>query len=166
MHKNSFFPANLFKKKGDPVEGKANSGNVVSGLNLGTISAGQTRTVTFQAQVAPAQNFAAGTTTLNNPVTITSTDPGFSPSAANASIVVVKQGLSGAAAVSTGLTNNFLVDSFFLPLLIGLLGLWLFKSGMFGLTDWFDSKKSSHKEYIARKQLQSKISQIRQKEIS
>ena len=35
----------------------------------------------------------------------------------------------GASTVSTGLTNNFLADSFFLPLLLIIAGLWLYFSG-------------------------------------
>ena len=40
--------------------------------------------------------------------------------------------VAGATTVATGLTNNFLVDSFFFPLLIILAGLWLAISGQAG----------------------------------
>jgi len=46
----------------------------------------------------------------------------------------------GASTVSTGLTNNFLTDSFFLPLLVIVLGLWFYFSGEIYI--WADRIKS------------------------
>ena len=70
----------------------------------------------------------------------------------------------GATDVSTGLTNNFLIDSFFLPLIIALLGIWLFKSKILNFSNWTDSYKIKHKNYIAGKELKSKIAKIKEKE--
>jgi len=47
----------------------------------------------------------------------------------------------GASDVSTGLTNNFLTDSFLLPLLMIVLGLWLYLSGEIdNFANWIKSK--------------------------
>jgi fimbrial isopeptide formation D2 family protein len=104
------------------------SGNITNGVNLYSIYAGQTVTITYQAQVAPATNFVYGTTTLNNPTTTTASNTGYVPSA-SASVVVSRTGVLGASTISTGLTNNFLTDSFLLPLLILLIAFWVYRSG-------------------------------------
>ncbi|MBX4200782.1 DUF11 domain-containing protein [Candidatus Parcubacteria bacterium] len=157
------FPTNLTYNNALTLDGIPNSGNVISGLNIGSLPYGQTKTITYQAQVGPAQNFSFGTTTLNNSVVAT-TDSGASGTAF-ASVVVTRSGVLGATTVSTGLTNNFLLDSFFLPLVAGLIGLWMWRRGMFGAVAWFDSKKMNHKDYLVKKQLQSKISMIREREV-
>jgi hypothetical protein len=46
-------------------------------------------------------------------------------------------GYYGSTNVSTGLTNDFLKDSFFLPLVVLIAGLWLWRSGIFaGFLHW------------------------------
>mgnify|MGYP001612112636 CR=1 FL=1 len=70
----------------------------------------------------------------------------------------------GATDVSTGLTNNFLADSFFLPLIIALAGIWLFKSGILGLDGWVNSRRIKHRDYVAGKKLKTKIAEIKERE--
>ncbi len=152
-------PTNLIYNNNLTLDGIPNSGNIISTMYIDNISPGQTRTITYQAQVAPVQNFSFGTTTLSDSVVV------GDPITGSASVIVTRGGVLGASAVSTGLTNNFLVDSFFLPLIIALLGIWLYRSGMFGIVDWFDSKKLKHKDRIGQRQLQSRIAQIRKREI-
>jgi uncharacterized repeat protein (TIGR01451 family) len=136
------------------------SGDIISGINLNTISASQTVTITYQAQVAGAQNFNFGTTTLTNNVYVTSSQSGYNPSS-NASVFVTKTGVLGASTISTGLTNNFWVDSFLLPLLIALIGAWMWKSGMFyGIEKWIDNKRKIRKGYKAEKELSARIAKI------
>jgi len=160
-----YFPANLIYQNQLIVSGGSNyynnnSGNIVSGINIGTISSGQTATITYQAQVASAQNFAYGATTLNNSASATSS-VGSTPTA-SASVIVNRAAVYGASAISTGLTNNFLVDSFFLPLMITLLGILMLKSGMFaGAEKWFYARKKNGREFRASRELSKKISEIR-----
>ena len=136
------------------------SGSIVSGISLNTIYAGQTVTITYQTQVAQDVNFAYGTTTLNNLVSTTSSNVGYVPNA-SASVVVTKATVLGASTVSTGLTNNFWVDSFFLPLMITLILLWMWKTGMFfGIEKWVDDKKKVRRGYKAEKELSSRIEKI------
>jgi uncharacterized repeat protein (TIGR01451 family) len=137
------------------------SGDVIYGINLNTIPAGQTVTITYQAQVAPAQNFNFGTTTLTNNVYVTSSQSGYNPSS-NATVFVTKAGqVLGASTIPTGLTNNFWVDSFLLPLLIALIGAWMWKSGMFfGIEKWLENKKKIRKGYKAEKELSARIAKI------
>ena len=136
-------------------------GIITSGINLNTIYAGQTVTITYQAQVASVQNFSYGTTTLNNSVSVTSSNSGYIP-VSNASVIVTRSTVLGASTVSTGLTNNFWVDSFFLPLIITLIGIWLLRSGMFfGIEKWLDNKKRISRGYKAEKELNYRIAQIK-----
>ena len=139
------------------------SGNILSGVNLNTIYAGQTVTITYQTQVASITNFSYGSTTLNNNVSVTSSN-GSNPSA-TASVFVTRSAVYGASTVSTGLTNNFWADSFFLPLLITLIGIWMWKSGaFFGIEKWLDSKKKNRNGYKSEKELQNRIAMIQKTE--
>lgn len=150
------FPSNLIYRNQLIVSGSNNynnSGDIVSGINLGTISGGQTVTITYQAQLASAQNFSFGTSNLTNSVSVSSSDSGYNPTS-NASIVVTRTAVLGATLISTGLTNNILTDSFILPLMIALLGLWMFKAGAFGGVE----------KWLSQKKLNSKIEQIRRTE--
>lgn len=60
-------------------------GNNLSGLSLGTMNAGQTRTVTIRATVAETSQFATGTTTLTNNARV---DSSQGSSTADASVTV------------------------------------------------------------------------------
>jgi len=172
------FPANLIYKNqlvvactsNNSNSGNCNSnnynysGDIISGINLNTIYAGQTVTITYQAQVASLQNFSYGTTTLNNSVTVSSSGSGNNP-VSNASISVTRSAVYGASTIATGLTDNLFVDSFVLPLMAALAGIWMFRSGMFvGVEKWAYSRKKTHREYRAQKTLNARISQIREAE--
>ena len=136
------------------------SGNITSGINLNTIYAGQTVTITYQAQVAPVQNFAYGTTTLNNSVSVSNSNSGYNP-VSNASVVVTRSTVLGASTISTGLTNNFWLDSFLLPLIITFIGIWMWRVGMFfGIEKWIDNKKKIRRGYKAEKELSYRIAKI------
>jgi len=136
------------------------SGSITSGINLNTIYSGQTVTITYQTQVAGAQNFSLGTTTLNNSVSVLSSSTGYTPTS-NASVIVTKTSVLGASTVSTGLTNNFWVDSFFLPLVITLISIWLWKSGMFfWLERWLDGRKKKHLARRTERELAARISSL------
>ena len=137
------------------------NGNIVSGVNLNTIYAGQTVTITFQAQAAGTNNFAYGTSTLNDSVSITGSQLSYLPTAST-SVTVTKGQVLGASTVSTGLTNNFWVDSFFLPLLITLILIWMWRSGLFfGAEKWLDSKRKNLRTYKAEKELSKRISTLK-----
>ena len=145
--------------------GNYNSGgDITSGINLGTIPSGQTITITYQTQVASSQNFAYGTTTLTNSVSVTSSNSGYNPTS-NASVIVTRTAVYGASSISTGLTNNIWLDSFFLPMLAALVGIMMMRSGMFlGVEKWADNSKKKRRIYKAEKELNSKIANIRKTE--
>lgn len=102
------------------------SGDILSGINIGTVYANQPVIVAYQVQVAPATNFVYGTTTLTNNATVTGNEVGTQT--ASAIVLVNRTSVSGATDISTGLTNNILVDSFFVPFILIMLGAWLYFS--------------------------------------
>ena len=120
-------PVNLLYKGSLVVNGANFTGDIISGINIGTILAGQMVTVSYQAQVVPSANLPFGLTPLTNNATITSTEMGTQY--ISAAIAVNKTLVYGATTVSTGLTGNFLTDSFFLPLMLIIAGLWFYFSG-------------------------------------
>jgi hypothetical protein len=138
-----------------------NYSNITSGINLGTIYNGQTVTITYQAQVASIDNFSYGTTTLNNVVNTTASNVGYIPTA-SASVIVARAGVLGASTISTGLTNNFWIDSFFLPLVITLIVIWMWRAGMFfWLEKWLEGKRKIRRTYKSEKELSAKIASIK-----
>jgi uncharacterized repeat protein (TIGR01451 family) len=169
VYVRDYLSNNLIYKNQLVVSGSNNwynnySGDITSGINLGTISSGQTITITYQAQVADAYNFSYGTTTLTSNTSVTSSNSGYIPTN-NATVYVTRAGVLGASSISTGLTNNFWVDSFFLPLIIALLGLWMWRSGIFfGIEKWIDNKKKAKAVYNSDKELKNRIATIQKTE--
>ncbi|MSU60395.1 MAG: hypothetical protein EXS52_00565 [Candidatus Staskawiczbacteria bacterium] len=132
-------PANLLYNNNLKIDGVASGSNIIQQLSLGSLYQGQVKTITYWAQVAQAQNFTFGTTTLNNSATVTA-DGSLNPSVANASVVVNRTGVLGATDVSTGLTNNPWVDNFFIPLMIVLAGIWLIRKNFVKKLSWIGKK--------------------------
>jgi len=145
------------------VDNILTSGNILTGLNIGSLSAYQEKTITFRADVAGAESFIFGQTQLTNTVSVTS---GSISRSDIASVSVTKAAVAGAAtAVSTGLTNNIFLDSFFLPFMISLLIIWLFKSRVIKFEEWLDLRKKEYQIYKSKKILQLKIIKIKTREL-
>lgn len=120
------------------------SANPVSGINVGTIRAGEIVIVSYQVKVANSGNFAYGTSTLSSETTISA--DGISQQIATNSILVDNTAVSGASTISptnlsTGLTNKFLTESFFLPMILIVIGSWFYFSGqVYVFADWLEKK--------------------------
>ncbi len=158
-------PANLIYNNQLVVARSSNaygnySGDVAYGISLNTIPTGQTVTISYQVRVASDVNFSFGSTTLTNSVSVSSSATGYTPTA-SASVLVTKAGVLGASTISTGLTNNFWVDSFFLPLLLTLIGLWMWRAGMFsGMEKWLGKKQKVRNEILSEKELADRIANL------
>jgi len=85
------------------VDGIATSGNLSSGISLGTITSGQTKTITYTATVANEASFVYGQTTLTN-VAMATTDGKSANS--NTAVVVTRRAIMGATTISTGFDNQ------------------------------------------------------------
>ena len=128
-------PANLIYKGSVTLNNAASSLDVTSGVNIGTIPAGGTQIVSYQAQVAPS----TGISTLTNNATVTSTEAGTQTT--SASVTVNNIAPSGPTYIPTGLTNNPVTDSFFWPILLIIMGSWFYFSGnIYKFSDWLESK--------------------------
>jgi hypothetical protein len=122
------------------------NGNISSGVNIGTIYANQPTVISYQARVADAINFSYGANVLANSATVTSNEMGTQT--ASASIIVTKSAVYGQSdeyiapsTISTGQTNYFLTDSFFLPLLLIFFMSWLYFTGrIYKFSDWLKAK--------------------------
>jgi len=157
-------PTNLTYYDNVKVDGVLNSGNLTIGLSLGSLNASQSRVVTYQVQVAPAQNFNFGTTTLTNSAFVAGTDSQFTSQTASASVVVTKSSVEGVTNVPTGWGDNGLADSFFLPLLLALGGVWAWKSKNLKLPQLVQNGMARRHESSVQKTLAEKISEIRNRE--
>jgi len=144
------------------VDGVAASGDITSGISLSNLAASQTKTITFWADVAGVDKFNFGNTDLMNTATVYWNGDSVSDSTA---IVVTKKGVLGVAtSVSTGLTNNVLVDSFFLPLVFASILTWLLKSHVLKWEEWLDERKKEYRKFRTEKLLRLKIAQIKTQE--
>ncbi len=137
-------PANLIYKRNLVINTNSNySGDIISGININTINAGQTITMAYQAQVASLENFNYGKTTITNNTTTTSNEGGTQNS--SATVIVNKSLVQDAITISTGFTNNFLTDSFFLPLMLIIMMSWLYFSGrVYKFADWLRCRTSKY----------------------
>ncbi len=154
-------PANLQYRGQLVVSGAANyAGDIPSGITLSSVQPGQTVTITYQTMVAPLENFPFGTTTLTNNVTVSSNNALTSPTG-SASVMVTRGQVLGASSVSTGLTNNFWVDSIILPLLIAVAGVGMYRVGLFmPMEQWIDQKRKTQRSYKADKALRARVEEI------
>lgn len=135
-----FLPSDLIYSGNLTVSsGSTYSGDITSGINVGTVYAGQPVVISYRAQLASAANFAYGITTIANSATITSNEMGAQNT--NATVTVNKSLVYGASTVSTGLTNSLLTDSFLLPMLLIALCAWLYFTGrVYKIADWIKTK--------------------------
>ena len=155
-------PSGLIYQGELKVDNVSNSGDILNGLNIGTLSAGQQKTITFRADVASAESFSFGQSQLTNTALVTSSSNSRSDTA---KVIVSRGAVAGAATeVSTGLTNNIFLDSFLLPLMATLLLIWLFKSRIVRFEEWLDRRKNQYGVYKSKKVLQFKIAKIKARE--
>jgi len=103
--------ASLLINKGNlKIDGVSSTGNIFSGLNIGDLSPNQSKTITFEAEVASQESFTFGTTNVTN------TAMAYNEKTASTDAVtlkVEKKGVLGAATgVSTGLFTPFTLSLF------------------------------------------------------
>ena len=133
-------PAGLIYRGNLMVNASLNySGDPSTGINVGTMPANGVEVIAFQVQVAPSASLGYGNITLNNTATITGDETGTQT--VNASILVNNALVYGATTLPTGLTNNPITDSFFLPMALIILGSWFYFSGkVYVFADWLETK--------------------------
>ena len=98
-------PAGIANIRDLRVDGISVGGSLSSGISLGTIVSGQTKTITYTATVANDANFVYGQTTLTNVATVTADGKSADSRAA---VTVNRRAVMGATAISTGFDNQTL----------------------------------------------------------
>lgn len=138
VYLRDILPANLIYRGNLTMNTTNYSGDITAGINIGTVYANQPVIISYQAQVSPYLPY--GSMVLTNNVTVTSTEAG-TETASSSVLASNATAVYGATYVSTGLTNGFLTDSFFLPLLLIITGLYLYFSGnVYKFADWLKRK--------------------------
>lgn len=144
------------------VDNVLSSGNIFTGLNLGSLSAFREVRITFRGDVAGSASFVFGQTELTNTASASS---GGVFASDTAKIIVTRSEVAGAATeIVTGITDNIFLDSFLLPLLITLLIVWLFKARIIRFEQWLDSRKKEYQVYKSNKVLHLKIVKAKAKD--
>lgn len=144
------------------IDGVSSSGNILSGLTIGELSPGQSKTITFDAEVFPAESFIYGTTYLKNAVSASNIYHSFSDTA---EVVVERQKVAGATDVITGFTNNKVLDYLLLPLAMTLLFLFLFSKNFVLVSDWFEGRRNSVVEFRSERNFKRAVAQVKSKEV-
>jgi uncharacterized repeat protein (TIGR01451 family) len=119
------------------------AGTPMSGINIGTIPANGVEVISYQTRVASSAVLPYGISTLSNSATITSTEAGTQT--AVATVLASNSYVAGAnynpTSLPTGLTNDPVKDSFFLPIALIILMSWLYFSGrIYNFADWIGTK--------------------------
>lgn len=143
------------------IDGVYSSASVVSGINIGDLSPGQTKFVTFDTRVYGETDFSYGKTKLTNKTLVYN---GSLSRSNTATVIVNKTAVAGAATeVNTGFSDRML-NELFLPLLIALGIVFLFRNQFFKLDEWLEKQKRQKEKYQIKKELDKKIKYIRKKE--
>ncbi|MFA5248957.1 MAG: hypothetical protein WC397_00290 [Candidatus Paceibacterota bacterium] len=143
------------------VDNYAISGDIVNGINIGTLTTNQTKIVTFEAQVASESNFLFGLTSLVNIATATANNNSKIDSA---TVVVNRKAVAGAATeVETGLKDD-LMDYLLIPVLLAMLGVFIFRNQLFKLDKLLVLRGAENRTYRSQKLLDQKINEIRDRE--
>ncbi len=138
------------------------TGNILTGLNIGNLSANQEKVITFRGDVAEPASFAFGQTKLTNSVLVSSDNISRSDTA---DIIVTRTAVEGVVTqIPTGLTDNLLFDSLLIPLTIALLIVWLFRARILRFEEWLDSGKKRYQNYKSEKSLKMKVAKIKTEE--
>ena len=152
---------------GNPIVG-GDGGLLGSGMNLGDLSAGQSKIVSFQVRVSDASQFSYGQVQLINTATATSNNGATASD--SAAICVTRRQVSSvsygniASYVSTGITNNIFVDAVLIPLIVSLLIVLVFKARILKINQWIIKKKRGNSGPETEQLLNLKINEIRKTE--
>ncbi len=92
-------PAGIYNRRNVRLEGSNLEGNLGAGINIGDISKGETKTITYDATVANADYFNYGQTQMTNTATV---ETDGSNARSEATVIVQKSAIAGATIVSTG----------------------------------------------------------------
>jgi len=173
---NVQLPANVFYRGNLQIKGAPYNGDISRGtINVGNLLPGESKIITFEAEVGEAGGFAYGENILAAKATVYNN---YYSNEGSCQIVVLGKGAVRAAlastggtgasqnngqsptAVSTGISDN-IFNSLLLPLLVAGLLVWLFRSKLLGLEEWAQLKRERTERFRTSKKLQRKIEEVR-----
>lgn len=118
------------------MDGAALAGSLASGIDIGTLTAGQIKDITYSAVVAPKNSFNFGNTILTNIATVTA---GNSSADSHTTVNVYRSAVAGATEIPTGVggeADNVLPEMLlFLALMFGVVVL-IVKTWLFARVSW------------------------------
>lgn len=136
------------------IDGVSDARNITSGILLGDIPTGVSKTITYKAKVNARESFNFGVNNLINAVLVYNTAVSISDTA---TVVVVKKSVAGAVTnVNTGIISD-LFGSLLLPLGLAALLLFIFKSQLLGFDKWATVRKDQTNGFRAQRKLNSLI---------
>jgi hypothetical protein len=98
-----YLPAGIAGLRNLRIDGAYLGGNLASGINIGSLSAGRIRTITYDATVAGSGNFNYGQTNMANTATVRVNGNSANSSAA---VQVYRTAIQGATVISTGIGGD------------------------------------------------------------
>ena len=153
--KNSL-PSNISYLGNLRISGKEDTRDISKqAIEIGDINAGDSKTITFEAQVGPSNALPTG---LNKLAVVGLTYAADTASTDSAIVRVEGTGVgiadsgSTATGVNTGVGSDIL-NSILLPLLAAVLIVWVFRSELLGLDKAVEKRKATVDKYRASKKL-------------
>lgn len=170
---NYRLPNNVTYQGNLMIKGEPYNGDIVRGtINVGNLLPGDSKIITFEAQVGSETGLAYGESILTS--TATAFNSSYS-SEGSCQIITNRKGVAPVTATRAALTGNGstsatnvstgigggLLTSLLLPLLLAGFLVWLFRSRLLGLEEWAQIKKERTKNFRASKKLQRKIAAMK-----
>lgn len=161
-------PLNIVYQQNLKISGENDTRNIAAdSINIGSLTPGASKTITFEAIVGPATDFEYGVNNLIDTAYVYTAETTHSDSCALAVVrgaalagagTRVNGGPSqtagaGATAVGTGIATDIL-HSFLLPMGIALVLVWLLKSQFIGLDKFVEKRRNKIEDYRAEKELE------------
>jgi len=158
-------PDNIIYKGNLRIDNVYSSKNIsTKAINIGDLSPGQSKIITFEAKVASKTKFSYGTTNLINTGRAYNTETSDSDTC---KVIVTRKAVAGTVTetgtvtdIPTGISNGIL-DSILFPLIITLTIVWIFRSKLIGFDKWSEKRKKETERYRANKLLKKKIAQLK-----
>jgi len=151
-------PDNIIYEGNLRIDNVYSSKNIsTQAINIGDLSPGQTKTITFEAKVESKGEFSYGTTNLINTALAYNTETSDTDTC---KVIVRRTAVAGATDIATGIGNGIL-NSILFPLIITFIILWVFKSKFVGFDKWSEKRKKEIEAYRANRLLKRKIAQLK-----
>ncbi|MBL7156333.1 MAG: DUF11 domain-containing protein [Candidatus Pacebacteria bacterium] len=169
-------PSKIAYKGNVRIDGlvKPGAGNILTGLNIGDLYAGQTRIITFEAEIVKASEFNYGNTDLVNTAMAYNIDKADT---ATAKVIVNRKKVAGITTITTGVFDSFalsLIITFALTYCILFFSFLSRKSNLQFANIGSEAKSKAENLYhslniisseaSAEKRLKNRIAEIRKQE--